>query len=42
MERNDETPILEIFSDFIWPWCYFIAGKNLHELETLAAAVYPF
>ena len=22
-----ETAILEIFSDYVWPWCYFITGR---------------
>jgi len=23
-----ESAILEIFSDYVWPWCYFITGRN--------------
>ena len=39
---------LEIFSDYIWPWCYFIAGsveklKENHEVnvEWLAFPLHP-
>ena len=27
MNENKNTIKLEIFSDYVWPWCYFITGR---------------
>ena len=33
MNAIRNTALLEIFSDYIWPWCYFITGR-VEKLKT--------
>ena len=44
----NETTVLEVFSDYIWPWCYFITGRierlkrNYHvDIRWIAFPLHP-